>query len=52
MKDLLLIYKLYLQTLLNIRNHNEVDGDRETLKILIKDLKDEGILEEKNKDDN
>lgn len=49
MKDLLLIYKLYLQTLLNIRNHNEVDGDRETLKILIKDLKDEGILEEKIK---
>ena len=39
MKDLLLLYKLYLQTLINIREGNEVAGDREVLKILKKDLK-------------
>ena len=38
MKDTLLTYKLYLQTLANIRDGNEVKGDRETLKILEKDL--------------
>lgn len=45
MKDTLLTYKLYLQTLINIRDGNEVKGDRETLKILEKDL--EGINENK-----
>lgn len=43
MKDLLTTYKVYLQTLINIRDKKEVKGDRETLKILKKDL--EGINE-------
>ena len=34
MKDRLLAYKVYLQTLINIREGNEVAGDREVLKIL------------------
>lgn len=38
MKRILLIYKLYLQTLINIRDGHEVKGDRETLKILRKEL--------------
>ena len=41
MKDILLTFKVYLQTLINIRDGNEVKGDRETLKILEKDLKKE-----------
>lgn len=43
MKDLLLTFKLYLQTLINIRDGNEVAGDRETLKILKKELEKGGI---------
>jgi hypothetical protein len=43
MKDLILLYKLYLQTLINIRDNNEVKGDKETLKILKKELKKEGV---------
>ena len=39
MKDLITLYKLYLQTLLNIRDGNEVVGDKETLKILRKEIK-------------
>ena len=49
MKDTLLTYKLYLQTLINIRDGNEVKGDRETLKILEKDL--EGINESNREND-
>ena len=41
MKDILRTYKIYLQTLINIRDKKEVKGDRETLKILEKDLKKE-----------
>ncbi len=46
MKDLLLTYKVYLQTLINIRDKKEVKGDKETLKILKKELKKEGIENE------
>ena len=45
MKDLLLTFKTYLQTLINIRDGNEVAGDRETLKILKKELEKGGIHE-------
>lgn len=38
MKDLIILYKVYLQTLLNIRDGNEVAGDIDTLKILRKEL--------------
>lgn len=37
-KELLLEYKIYLQTLINIRDGNEVLGDKETLEILEKRL--------------
>ena len=40
MKDMLIILKLYLQTLINIKEGNEVKGDRKVLKILEKDLKE------------
>lgn len=43
MKDLLLTFKTYLQTLINIRDGNEVAGDRETLKILKKELEKGGL---------
>lgn len=43
MKDILRTYKIYLQTLINIRDGKEVEGDRKTLKILEKELKKEGI---------
>ena len=38
MKDKLLEFKLYLQTLINIRDNKEVAGDRKTLKILKNNL--------------
>lgn len=38
MKNILLEYKIYLQTLINIRDGNEVKGDKETLEILEKRL--------------
>lgn len=38
MKDIHLTYKVYLQTLINIRDKKEVKGDKETLRILKKDL--------------
>lgn len=38
MKDILLTFKVYLQTLINIRDGDEVLGDSETLKILKKDI--------------
>ena len=40
LKDMLIILKLYLQTLINIKEGNEVEGDRKVLKILEKDLKE------------
>ena len=43
MKEKLLTFKLYLQTLINIRDGNEVAGDRETLKILKKELEKGGL---------
>lgn len=48
MKDLILLYKLYIQTLINIRDNNEVKGDKETLKILKKELKKEGVVDDKD----
>ena len=39
MKDILLTFKVYLQTLINIRDGKEVEGDKETLKILEKEIK-------------
>ena len=48
MKDLLLTFKTYLQKLIKIRDGNEVAGDRETLKILKKEL-EKGGLNENNK---
>lgn len=45
MKDILRTYKIYLQTLINIRDKKEVKGDRETLKTLEKELKKEGLNE-------
>lgn len=44
-KDILLTNKLYLQTLINIRDKNEVKGDKEVLKILKKELKEGEINE-------
>ena len=49
MKDIFLTFKLYLQTLINIRDGNEVKGDKETLKILKKELEKEGLNENSKK---
>lgn len=52
MKNILLTYKVYLQTLINMRDKKEVKGDRETLKILKKELKKEGIEDETKSNNN
>lgn len=52
MKDILLTFKVYLQTLINIRDGKEVKGDKEVLKILENDLKKEGMNERKVIKDN
>lgn len=49
MKDLLLTFKTYLQTLINIRDGNEVAGDKETLKILKKELEKGGCNDKNNR---
>lgn len=40
MKDLLLIYKLYLQTLLNVQNHGNKYGDEDILPIFEEEIKE------------
>ena len=46
MKDKLITYRLYLQTLEHIQSGDEVVGDRELLEMLKKQLEQDKILEE------